>query len=499
MNVSAAKKNVITSLMYQIVTILYGLIIPRIILTSFGSEVNGLVSSLSQFLNYISLLEGGLTGVIMAALYRPLANHDYKKVSAVIKAANLFFRKIALIFVGYTVVLAIIYPMVVRTSFSWEYVSSLTIIISLSLFVQYFFSLSYRILINADQKGYIVYLTLMLFTVVNFIFTIVVVNIWKEIHVLKLMSAVAFLIQPIVFNAYVSRKYPLDKKIAPDKEALDQRWDGFGQNIAFFIHSNTDVVILTLFSNLANVSIYSVYMLIVNALKTLVSTISTALAPSIGNSLATMDEKDANKMFDFYEFGMCFITVFSFVCGGLLITPFVQIYTKGIYDANYYQPIFGYIMIAAEAVYCFRDPYITVAYASGKFKETAKFAYAEAILNIVISVILVPKMGLTGVAIGTLVAMIVRMILHIIYLKKNIINRSIKKSFRCIAVFGIITTISCICVRLLIRGVVGNYQEWFLQAIFTAIIVMLIMLCFLFLFYRDLLKEFIGKILGKRG
>lgn len=90
---------------------------------------------------------------------------------------------------------------------------------------------------------------------------IVVVNIWREIHILKLMSAVAFLIQPIVFNAYVSRKYPLDKKIAPDKEALAQRWDGFGQNIAFFIHSNTDVVILTLFSNLANVSIYSVFIL----------------------------------------------------------------------------------------------------------------------------------------------------------------------------------------------------------------------------------------------
>lgn len=74
MNTTLAKKNVITSIFYQLVTVAYGLIVPRLVLSSFGSEVNGLTSSLSQFLNYINLLEGGLSGVIMAALYKPLAN-----------------------------------------------------------------------------------------------------------------------------------------------------------------------------------------------------------------------------------------------------------------------------------------------------------------------------------------------------------------------------------------------------------------------------------------
>ena len=74
MNTTLAKKNVITTIFYQLVTVAYGLIVPRLVLSSFGSEVNGLTSSLSQFLNYIILQEGGLSGVIMAALYKPLAN-----------------------------------------------------------------------------------------------------------------------------------------------------------------------------------------------------------------------------------------------------------------------------------------------------------------------------------------------------------------------------------------------------------------------------------------
>ena len=64
--------NTITSLILQVLTLINGFIIPRIILVYFGSEVNGLVSSLTKFLSYIALLEGGVTGVVMANLYKPL-------------------------------------------------------------------------------------------------------------------------------------------------------------------------------------------------------------------------------------------------------------------------------------------------------------------------------------------------------------------------------------------------------------------------------------------
>lgn len=494
MNVNIAKKNILASLVYQFLTIIYGLIVPQIVLRSFGSEVNGLVSSLNQFLNYISLLEGGLTGVILAALYKPLAVGNYQKVSGVLNAAKSFFEKLAIIFVIYTIILAIVYPLIVHTSFSWGYVFSLTIIISVSLFVQYFFSLTYRILINADQKGYIVYLTLMLFMVVNFLFTILAVCVWNEIHILKLLSAVAFLIQPIVFNAYVKKHYPLDENVAPDKDALAQRWDGFSQNIAFFIHSNTDVVVLTLMGTLADVSVYSVYLLVINALKTLVIAISSSLAPSLGNALATMSKEEVNKVFDDYEFGISFITVFIFTCGALLVTPFVGIYTKGIEDANYYQPLFGFLMMAAEGVYCFRDPYVNLAYIAGKFKDTAKYAYVESIMNIILSIALVSKFGLVGVAIGTLVSMLYRMCANMIYISKNIINRPVLKSMKCFIVFLCSIIISSGLTAILVHGEANNYIMWGFNAISTATIVMVTMLLFSLFFYKKSLQKLIHAI-----
>ena len=87
--------NTFSSLLLQVVTIINGFIIPRLILSHFGSETNGLVSSLNQFLNYVSLLEGGLNSVIMASLYKPLAKKDNEKVSSIVTTSTRFFRRIS--------------------------------------------------------------------------------------------------------------------------------------------------------------------------------------------------------------------------------------------------------------------------------------------------------------------------------------------------------------------------------------------------------------------
>ena len=137
------KKRVILNIgcttLCQLMTLISGLIVPRLILSTFGSEANGLVSSLTQFLNYISLVEGGIGSVVLTALYGPLAKKDDSKLSSVLKAAEKFFRQIAYIFVVYTIILACAYPIIVKSSFSWIFVASLTLILSFTLFIQYFF------------------------------------------------------------------------------------------------------------------------------------------------------------------------------------------------------------------------------------------------------------------------------------------------------------------------------------------------------------------------
>lgn len=68
---------------------------------------------------------------------------------------------------GHTPVEHLVYPIVIKSSFSWLYVASLTVILSFTLFIQYFFSITYKLLLQADQKMYIVQLWQSLITLLN--------------------------------------------------------------------------------------------------------------------------------------------------------------------------------------------------------------------------------------------------------------------------------------------------------------------------------------------
>ena len=484
-------RNVAFSLLLQFLTIISGFVVPKIIMTAFGSDVNGLVSSITQFLSYITLLEGGLSGVVTASLYKPLQENDFPKVSGIINATERFFRQLSLIYLVYVLAVAVIYPLFVKTPFTYGYVLALVCALAIGIFIQYFFSLTYRLLLNADRKVYIVSAAQALFVLVNMLLTVLLVNVFRDILMVKLIGALVFVLQPIVYRIYVNKYFTLDKTVAPDNDALKQRWDGFGQNIAYFIHNNTDIVIITLFAGLTTVSVYSVHLLIVNALKSVFIAIASAIAPSLGKVVAQGDVEKSNKAFDLYEFAVTALATLMFTCGIILITPFISVYTADITDASYYQPVFAVLLMLAEMIYCFRDPYVTVSYMAGHFRQTAKFSYMEAIVNIVLSLLLVNRFGLIGVAVGTLTAMALRMFAQVWYVKQNILYRPIRRFAKKFAIFAVFSA-TMVCVsRLWIPATMDSYQAWIIGACATVIPCAVVLLILSVLFFKTELSGII--------
>lgn len=237
--------------------------------------------------------------------------------------------------------------------------------------------------------------------------------------------------------------------------------------------------------------------MVAGSLKNLVTSISSAVVPALGSVTAGNNIDEKNIIFDYYEFGISFVTVFAFSCGCLLINPFIKVYTAGIIDANYNQPVFGVLLMLAEAIYCLRDPYVSMAYVSGHFKQTAKYAYGEATMNIVISVLLVQHFGLVGVALGTLVSMFYRMIMHAYYLKINIIQRPIKKSCK-----NIITSctllVCCSAIGLFLAPFFnGGVTTWITWAIVTVFCVLTIMCGIHYVVNKELFLKMIYRILKR--
>lgn len=482
-----AMYNLITSVILQIVSIICGLIVPKLIISTYGSNLNGLINSITQFLAYITLLESGFGPVVLSILYKPIAKCDKHKIERILKSAESFFRKISFIFVGYIIVLCIIYPMFVNSSYDTLFTISLILIISISTFAEYFFGLTYNIYLQAEQKKYIISLIRLITTLINTVVICVLIKNNSSILLVKLVSALIYSLRPILQNLYIKKKYNIKLKNVKEREVIEERWDGLSQHVAGTIYSNTDVTLLSFFGNLSEVSVYSIYNMVISSVKNFVSILTGSVEAGFGDMIAKNEEKNLNKKFDIYEFIYFTTITIIYSCTSVLIVQFVKIYTSGITDTDYIRDFFAFVMVTATFVHAIKSIYNTLAFTAGKFKETHKGSWVEAGSNLLISFCLVFKYGIVGVAIGTLISVFIRCIEFMIFTSKNVLNRSIKKTIiRVLLCFFQYFIIYCLFDFVLCINTT-SYLSWVSYAVIVVLISMLIVLPINIIFYK---KEF---------
>lgn len=430
MRTKKAILNTSIAMVEELISVISSLILPRLILSTFGSSYNGITSSITQFLSCAVLMRAGIGGAARAALYRPLANGNKKEIDSIMKATENFMKKVAAILGISIIVFAIIYPTIINSDFEWFFSFSLVLIIGISTFAESLFGITYQILLQADQRQYIISIIKIISVIINTILATILIKCNMSIHIVKLGSSVVFALNPIVLSWYVRKRYSIDRTVKPNNELIGQRWDAFYHQVATFVTSNTDIMVLTVFSNIREVSVYTVYSFVTVGLKKIIINVTNGLEAAFGSMIAKEENSILEKNISIVEYIVFTISTIIFTSASLLITQFVMIYTKGITDVNYNRPVFAYVILLAEFFNCIRLPYQLAVQAAGHYKQTKKGAVIEAILNITISIVLVNYIGLVGVAIGTLCATIFRTVQYSVYMSKYIINKSIWSTLR---------------------------------------------------------------------
>lgn len=388
------KLNVATSLAAQLAITVSGFILPNFFIRYYGSEVNGLISSITQFLAIISLCDCGVGAVVQAALYKPIAEKDDLEISRIYKSSVIFFNKVAVILIIYMVVLIIIFPNIIVNSFSPLYTGILIFSVTISMLAQYYFAITDKLMLNAAQLSYIQRIVTIICTVSNIIVSVILMVVGASIQVVKLVSSAVFLLQPLVFKLAVHRNFNIDRNVVLNIEPIKQKWNGLAQHIATVVLENTPTLLLTVFSTLENVSVYAVYHLVTNGLKLVFTTVADNMKSLLGDMYARKEMKLLNNTFSEFEWLMHTFVSFAYSLAAVLIIPFVKVYTAGVTDANYIAPEFGYLLCLAFAIYVIRLPYSQMVTAVGHFKQTQTSAIIEVFLNLGISIITIINFGL---------------------------------------------------------------------------------------------------------
>lgn len=494
-----SKKSIINtamSLLEEFVAIVCSFILPRLILSTFGSAYNGLATSISQFLGCAVLLRSGIGGATIAALYKPFADNNKEEIDSIVKATDIHMKKLGIILAILIILFAIVYPILVSSEFGWFFTFSLFIIIGIDTFAETFFGVTYRIILHADQKLYISSLIKIICSILNVILAVILILCGQEIHIVKLGSALAFTLYPIILSIYVKNKYNINKNVKPNNKAIEQRWDSFWHQATSFINNNTDVIVLTIFTNMLEVSVYSIYNMVISGLKKFITAFTTGIDAAFGNMIAKNEKGILNKNLAIVELIIYNFSTLVYSCAIILILQFVKIYTKGVTDVDYLRPTFAYILLVAQFFYAIRIPYQSIVQASGHFKQTKKYAIMEVILNISISVILVIKYGIVGVAIGTFVGLIYKTITFSNYVSYNVLNRKRSITLKKCLISCCEAMLIIVIVKLINFNVETNYLNWAINGLICVITSIIVIFIGIMLFYKEDFKNFL-KILKK--
>lgn len=480
--------NSISALIYQILLIASGLILPRCYLIFYGSEVNGLLSSITQFLSFINICDMGISAVISSALYKPLAENDNKLISKVFVYSQRFFRKISYILLAYVLVLILVYPYMVIEKFNFVFTATLILCMSISNFSQYFLGISYQLLLNADQRSYIQLVINAITLIANTIISVLIMLLGGSIHFVKLITSLIYILRPVLMAIYVKKKYKIDYKIETNSEVVTQKRNGIIQHISYMICENTDIAVLTLFSTLSNVSVYSIYYLVLNSIKSLINASTTGIQAMFGNIIAKDETEKLRALYDVFEWVMHTIITLLFTITAKMIVPFVLIYTNGTNDAPYEAPLFATLMTAAFGISSIRNSMYILIRSAGHYKQTQTASMIEALINISISITLVHKFGLVGVAIGTLLSAVFYSTYLMFYLKKEILNRKIAKTLKQLIV-DIVSVIVMVLTTIPIINGNKNIIAWIATAAFTTIVCVLDTIIIQMIFYNKMLRK----------
>lgn len=483
--------NAVTTFLNQIAATVCGLVIPWVLIGSFGSEAYGATTSISQFLAYIALFEGGIGRVARGALYGPLASGDEGETSRIYLAIKRFFRTIGFAFLCYSVILAFFYHDIADvTVFTGEYTFALVLSMAIGKFAEYMGGISNITLLNADQRQYVVNTVTILSNVLNVIVIVLLVSLGADILWVRFISSLVFVLKPIIFTLYLKRHYNIIK--SKERAVLKNKATGIAQHMAYVIQNNTDVMILTVCADLKHVAVYSVYHLVSFSLRNITTSFTGGMEAIFGNMIANGEQDELNKTYRRYSLILILLTLTLFGTAGALIVPFVKLYTAGAEDANYIQPIFAQLLLLGEAINCLIWPAFNLSIAANKLRESQIGAFLEAAINLVVSFVLVLFFDpLIGVAIGTLLSVLFKSVYYIVFSGKNVLRVRVGRLLaEFCAVISVLVTVSVGGMAIVSNIPLDNYFLWMVAGFVTVAVTGAISLAVARILYPGIIGEY---------
>lgn len=472
--------NVSLNIMQQLINTVYTFIIPPLIIINYGSDINGLISSVKQCLVYLALVEAGVGGAAIVALFKPLSEGDRVLQSQIISEAKYFYSKIGVVFIILLLFFSIIYAQIISDQINIILAISLFVIMGLINAVDFLLISKYQVFLTADNKLYVTSATKILTIILDMGCAYILITEGMNIILVQICSVFIYMIRYVIYYFYFLKKYSYISFDLKNKTAL------LHQKSAVLIHQisgalvfNSPMILITIFLNLKAASIYSIYMLIFMAIKVFLSTITNGMQSVFGRMIVNENINAVREYFSKFEILYFSCLGWFYSCALILSYDFIYLYTLKFNDPDYVQTILIYLFVIIGIADNIRVPGMTLIAAKGHYEQTKYRSIIEALLNIVFSIVFIKIYGLPGVLLGSIISYSYRTIDIIYYSSNKILKQSI--IFKMIMLFFLVFFILAnyfIVESLKMPFFINDFFKWILYSTFVAVLSALLWLLF---------------------
>ena len=462
---AAFMSNTMSSLMLQIVNIVVGFIVPHSIIGAYGSATNGLVTSITQLVGYIQLVEAGISSAAVFQLYVPLANKDVIEVSRIVSAAKGFYYKSGGIFTAGLLVLAIVYPFAVDVhGIPAPEVFVLVLALGATAFLDFFTLAKYQVLLTATQHNWVIQLGTIVYKVLYTAVVICLASPGIPVAAIYVAAIGPIILRSLVLIVYAKKHYPEVNFNADAKGLkLDQRWDAFFLQVLGAVQSGAPTVIATfVLGDLSMVSVMAVYLLVANGIQNAINSVTQGTQASFGDVIARKETETLQH--SFREFQVVVYGISGLLCGVAiaLVISFVKLYTADVADVNYIYPIIGFLAILNVLLYHLKTPQGLLVMSAGLYRDTKLQTSLQTVILIIGAVVFGKLWGVPGILLGCCLSNLYRDFDLMFYIPRKVTHTKPAETL----MLMVTACIVCACVAapyLLLNLPCDTWPQWVLS------------------------------------
>lgn len=494
----ASIRNTFVALLSEVLVTAVGLLFPKAVIVNYGSEANGLVTSLQQFIQYFTLLEAGLSGAAVFALYKPLAEGNQEQIERILYSAKKMYSKIGGVFVAIVAAVSIVYPyFIAGTGYSNVVVSALFCLIGLNGATQLLFIGKYKVLLNASQNSR--YVTMLNASTSCLYSIVIIVASYCKLPLLIAVSlgVTAYLVRAAAYHIVTKKLFSrYSFSYHGDVYRFQNQKEVFIQQILSLIVLNSSVLIMSFTkTDMTEISVFTVYNMVLTAVFMVTNAVNTGVSASFGDLIARNDKERLQGAYCEYELIFQIIWTVVFSCVLVLYQPFIALYTVGFEDGNYLRPSLCILFGVLGAIWTIRNQQSAIIVAAGKFKEIQRGSVIEAVLTVILSIIGLYAIGIEGLLIGRIISAVYRVIDFVRFSAKEVVKCGLRFTAIQILVSILVVALVCgICVVLQQIFVIETYISWIIFACLTALLALILSLAANCLVNRNQLKRVLYKL-----